>query len=186
MKSYSNIFFLRHLKTLNNSMHIISGQSDSEIIQLDYLAEHLSGFDKIYCSPSLRCIKTLELLGNNSISADDIVYDERLLERNMGSLEGLLKTEGQKKYPELFMSETFNIFQTPPQGESYESFKERVNSFYNEILDTDERLNILVCSHNQTLKLLRLLVLGKDVTYQSWSEYSFKNGELKEVKKNCS
>lgn len=183
MKFYSNIFFLRHLKTLNNNMHIISGQSDSEIIQVDYLTVNLSGFDKIYCSPSPRCIKTLELLGNNSFSTDSIVYDKRLLERNMGSLEGILKMEGKKKYPELFMSETFNIFQTPPQGESYESFKKRVNEFYNEILNTDERLNILVCSHNQTLKLLRLLVLGEDVTYQSWSEYSFKNGELNEIKK---
>lgn len=183
MKSYSNIFFLRHLKTLNNNMHIISGQSDSEIIQVDYLKVNLSVFDKIYCSPSLRCIKTLELLGNNSFSTDNIVYDKRLLERNMGSLEGILKTEGKKKYPELFMSEAFNIFQTPPQGESYKSFKRRVNEFYNEMLNTDERLNILVCSHNQTLKLLRLLVLGEDVTYQSWSEYSFKNGELNEIKK---
>lgn len=183
MKSYCNIFFLRHLKTLNNNMNIISGQSDSKIMQVDYFEVDLSGFDKIYCSPSSRCIKTLELLGNRSFSADNIVYDKRLLERNMGSLEGILKTEGGKKYPELFINETFNIFKTPPQGESYESFKRRVNEFNNEMLNTNEHLNILVCSHNQTLKLLRLLVLGEDVTYQSWSEYSFRNGELNEIKK---
>lgn len=181
MKSYNYIFFLRHLKTLNNDLHIISGQSDSEIIKTDCLKIDFSGFNKIYCSPSQRCIRTIRLLGNQSDAISSIIYDKRLLERNMGSIEGMLKKEGKYKYPELFRGETFDVFKTPPGGESFECFKERVKAFYNEFLCAKQGDNILICSHNQTLKLLRLIILEKDITYQSWAEYSFKNGELTEI-----
>lgn len=181
MKLYSNIFFLRHLKTCNNDLCIISGQSDSEIMDTNRHLIDMSRFGKIYCSPSLRCVKTIELLGNQSDTASNIIYDKRLLERNMGSLEGMTKEEGEKKYTELFREGMFNVFKTPPQGENYECFKVRVKDFYNDYLCVQESNNILICSHNQTLKLLRLLILEKDVTYQSWAEYSFQNGELTEI-----
>lgn len=50
------------------------------------------------------------------------------------------------------------MFEVPPQGEDYEHFKERVEDFYNESLCIDDDLNILICSHNQILRLLRLLI----------------------------
>lgn len=178
MKLYNNIFFLRHLKTRNNDLCIISGQSDSEIIDTNCHFIDMSRFNKIYCSPSLRCVKTIELLGNNSNIVRNIVYDERLLERNMGNLEGMKKEKAEKKYSELFKEGVFNVFKTPPQGESYECFKKRITDFYNEFICRKGSNDILVCSHNQTLKLLRLLILKKDITYHSWIEYSFKNGEF--------
>lgn len=181
MRPYNCIFLLRHLKTLNNDLHIISGQSDSEIIKTEYLKIDLSVFDKIYCSPSQRCIRTIKLLGDQSDAINSIIYDKRLLERNMGSLEGMLKKEGKHKYSELFRGETFDVFKTPPGGESFECFKKRVKAFYNEFLCAKQGNNILICSHNQTLKLLRLFILEKDITYQSWVGYSFKNGELTEI-----
>ena len=49
MKLYCNIFFLRHLKTKNNILHIISGQSDSEIVSENYMKEDFNKFDRIYC-----------------------------------------------------------------------------------------------------------------------------------------
>lgn len=177
MKSYNNIFFLRHLKTQNNDLCIISGQSDSEIIQKKDLEIDLSRFDKIYCSTSERCIKTIELL-RNKLTKIDIIYDERLQERNMGLLEGMFKKNVEKKYSELFIEGSFKIFETPPQGESYKCFIERVKDFYIDFLSVNQGNKILICSHNQTLKLLRLLILEKDITYESWLEYSFENGKI--------
>ena len=145
MKLYSSIFFLRHLKTLNNDLCIISGQSDSEIMDTNRHLIDMNRFDKIYCSPSLRCVKTIELLGNQSDTVSNIMYDKRLLERNMGSLEGMIKEEGKKKYSELFREGMFNVFKTPPQGESYECFKERVKDFYNDYLLLQESNNIAYC-----------------------------------------
>lgn len=179
MEIYNNIFFLRHLKTSNNDFGIISGQSDSEIIDTSRRLIDMSRFDKIYCSPSLRCVKTIELLGSQSYTvSSNIVYDKRLLERNMGNLEGMKKEEAKKKYSELFKEAAFNVLKTPPQGESYECFKKRITDFYNEYLCESKSDNILVCSHNQTLKLLRLVILKKYITFHSWVEYSFQNGEL--------
>lgn len=184
MKSYNKLFLLRHLKTQNNELHIISGQSDSQIISNDFSKVDFKRFDRIYCSPSPRCVRTLELLGMQSIMQSTIIYDKRLLERNMGMLEGVNKKEGISKYPELFRKDAFNVFEAPPQGEDYEYFKERVEDFYNESLYIDDDLNILICSHNQTLRLLRLLILKKDITFSSWEEYSFINGQIVEIKKN--
>lgn len=182
MKLYNNIFFLRHLKTSNNDLCIISGQSDSEIVDINHHSKiDMSHFNKIYCSPSIRCVKTIELLSIQSDTVSNIIYDKRLLERNMGSLEGMIKKEVEKKYSDLFREGMFNVFKTPPQGESYECFKERVKDFYNDYLCVKESNNILICSHNQTLKLLRLLILERDITYHSWAEYSFQNGEITEI-----
>lgn len=91
MKSYDRNFLLRHLRTQNNDLHIISGQSDSQIISNDFSKVDFRRFDKIYCSPSPRCVRTLELLGTQPIMQSTIIYDKRLLERNMGILEGLIK-----------------------------------------------------------------------------------------------
>lgn len=184
MRLYNGVFLLRHLQTQNNNLHIISGQSDSPIINNNYLEINFSRFDKIYCSPSQRCVKTLKILGDHSIMTKKIIYDERLFERNMGSLEGMNKKECINKYPELFNKGIFNVFNTPPKGESYEYFKMRVMDFYNDNLYLNDKSNILICSHNQTLKLLRLLILKKNITYQSWAEFSFSNGQIVEIKKN--
>lgn len=181
MKSYNRVFFLRHLETQNNRLHIISGQSDSPIIETRCSKVDLSKFDRIYCSSSKRCVKTLQLMGEQINLISNIVYDKRLLERDMGILESISKEEGKNKYPELFRKENFNVFETPPQGESFESFQKRIKEFYSEYLCTYERLSILICSHNQVLKLLRLLMLEKDITHQSWSEISFENGKIVEI-----
>ncbi len=178
----NNIFFLRHAKTLNNDLCIISGQSDSNIISEDYLKIDFNYFDKIYCSPSLRCIDTLDILNCMPFSICNVLYDKALLERNMGHLEGMLKIDGLSKYPDLFTNGSFDVFKTPPQGESYKTFKNRVYCFYNDCLNTNDQLNILVCSHNQTLKLLRLFILNKKVTHETWLEHSFKNGEIEKIR----
>lgn len=181
MKPYCNIFFLRHLKTRNNDLHIISGQSDSEIVDENYAKEDFNKYDKIYCSPAVRCKKTIDLLACSAFCTDNIIYDERLLERGMGDLEGVSKKKIITDYLELFVNGSFDVFQTPPNGESFQSFKKRVNNFYLEIFNINMPLKILICSHNQTLKLLRLLILKKEITYQTWSDYSFKNGVIDEI-----
>lgn len=181
MKSYNSIVFMRHLKTLNNSLHIISGQSDSEIIRTEYDKADLSKFDRIYCSPSARCIDTINLVNNNLLHTNNVIYDERLLERDMGCLEGVSKIKCEIVYPDLFINGAFDVFKTPPQGESYRCFKARVRSFYDEYLYKKREASVLICSHNQTLKLLRLLLLDKEVTFTSWLEYSFGNGKLDEI-----
>lgn len=178
MKLYNSVYCLRHLKTYNNNLQIISGQNDSDIVDTDYPSFDLAQFDKIYCSPAQRCIKSLSMLDNRIALDRDIAYDNRLLERNMGCLQGMSRESGMLKYPDLFNGRNFNLFKTPPGGEEYIIFKKRVMSFIDECLCASNGLDILVCSHNQTLKLIRLIILERNITNQSWMEFSFANGEI--------
>lgn len=178
----NNVFCLRHLKTKYNRLHVITGQSNSDIVETKTISIDLNNLKEIYCSPSLRCVKTLQILGGLSFDANRILYDERLLERNMGCLEGMRKSEAEEKYPDLFYGGRFDLFKTPPLGESFAFFSERVNYFYRECIESTMESGLLISSHNQTLKLLRLFILNKKITYQSWEEYSFDNGIVYNVR----
>lgn len=181
MSLCSEIYFLRHLKTINNDLQIISGQSDSNIVCKDLtIPLEPCKFDKIYCSPSSRCKETLAFFKEKIASAHDIVFDKHLLERHMGDFEGMRKEKVALMYPDFFIDGMFDVFKTPPKGESYDCFKERVENFYNKYISND--CKILICSHNQTLKMLRLLILKKRVTHEEWKRYSFKNGELVKIR----
>ena len=177
MNTYHKIVFLRHLRTLNNDCQIISGQSDSKVVSHNCVELDLKKFDDIYCSPSPRCRETLKIMNEHDPDLVNVIYDTRLLERDMGCLEGMTRAEAQDRYSDLFTDNRFNVFKTPPDGESFEIFENRVREFYVEKLCKTRNQYVLVCSHNQTLRLLRLMILKKSVTCQSWLEYSFDNGQ---------
>lgn len=180
--SCNKIFFLRHLKTTNNKLNIISGQSETPILSTPYHSkEDFSQYDKIFCSTSKRCVETIKILSRNRIPNNAVVFDSRIEERNMGLLEGMSKKHCQTIYPYLFHRNYFDPFLTPPNGESYQNFKDRLQNFYNEYLSSGEQGNILICSHNQALKLLRLLILEKEISYQSWEEINFLNGKILKI-----
>ncbi len=176
MALQNNIYFLRHFETENNRLGIISGQSDSKLSYHNIIFSPFMDFDRIYCSPSERCQKTVEFLCNGERS--NVVLNDCLLERNMGKLEGHKKSEVLQIFPDLFHDGLFDLFATPSDGESYQDFHARVKLFYEQYLVCNSNDKILVCSHNQTLKLLRLLILQKEINYKTWCEYRFPNGKI--------
>lgn len=176
MSLQENLFFLRHLESENNKLGIISGQSNPKISFKNITIVSSMDFRKIYCSPSKRCRETIESLENKETSK--IVINNDLSERNMGKLEGHKKSDMLQEYPSLFHNKVFDLFATPPEGESYQDFYKRVNFFYKQYLIRDLKEKTLICSHNQTLKLLRLLLLQKEINYNTWEEYNFPNGQV--------
>ncbi len=172
----SKIFFLRHFETEYNKMGVISGRSEANIVQERSIGVSVKLFDIIYCSPAKRCRETINAL--DDVESGRIIITNCLLERNMGYFEGNKKSDLTKLYPDLFYNNAFNLFKTPPGGESYQDFYDRVNTFYKEYLVHSLEERILVCSHNQTLKLLRLLFLNKVIDYDAWREYAFPNGKI--------
>ena len=85
------IFLVRHGQTEWNKLKIMQGRTDNPlneygINQAKIVGDKLKNikFAKIFCSPLLRTRQTLENLG---VTCKDIVYDERLLERNYGEFE---------------------------------------------------------------------------------------------------
>ena len=170
------LFFLRHLPTQNNSHACINGRSaDSPILEMRSIAG-ARDVDVVYCSPALRCRQTLEcFIQANSVQT---VYESNLLlERSMGLLEGQKRDAMAALYPDLFDRNKFRVFSTPPGGESFEGFMQRVRCFYTEHLAVASG-DVLVCSHNQFLKALYFLVSNIPISEKRWKTLNFPFGKM--------
>lgn len=170
-----NYFFLRHLKTSNNTRKLINGRSLTQPIENERYISNPHNIDIIYCSDALRCRQTIDcyLKTNQTVP---IQYLKLLYERDMGSWEGKLKSFIVNNSPELFINGKFRLFLTPPSGESYIVFKNRVSEFLK--LLNNENGNILICSHNQFLKMLFLSLNNTIITQEIWNSINFPYGEI--------
>jgi len=178
------IFFIRHFESIANRNNIISGQADISVddcvINLQKHQDSQFYEVVIISSPLIRCIKTAETLKQKISSTKDIIIDHRLIERGMGIWENERKEIIQKQYPEYFSERRFIYYKTPPKGESFELFSKRVEAL---LIDLNYLLNnndIILCSHNQTLKLL-YAIIKKIPLDEFWYEKDFKNGVLEEI-----
>lgn len=177
----SNVYFLRHCITTNNANKIISGRQDSPIIDngvaiTEFLVENI---DKtlIYCSSLPRCVQTVNNLCKEIKFTPDIIIDEKLNERDMGIWEGKKKVDIINLYPRFFKFGKFIPFITPPGGESYNHFIERVDAFSLLLKIHVPEKPILICSSNQTLKLL-YCALTHQAVHEIWYTSQFPNGKI--------
>lgn len=176
----TNYFFLRHLKTSNNTRQLINGRSLTQPIENEKCITNSYNIDLIYCSDALRCRQTIDcyLKTNQTVP---ILYSKLLYERDMGIWEGQLKSSIVSKNPELFINGNFRLFSTPPSGETYINFKNRVTEFLK--LTSKDNGNVLICSHNQFLKMLLLTLNNTVITQEIWNSINFPHGEILSLEK---
>lgn len=111
------------LSLLPNSLEQLSGQKEQNGL--------LGDFWCVYSSDLLRCRETLACM--MPVLKDVVVYDKRLREMDFGDWEGC--TYEQLKNNSLYRSwldEPWAI--TPPNGEAWEAFENRVDEFLSELL----------------------------------------------------
>lgn len=113
-------------------------------------------FTKVFCSPRIRCRKSLELM---DISTSPII-DERLSEINFGNWEKMTFTDIQERFPDevKMWAEKEDLF-TFPEGESILSFRRRVEDFYNFLLCMQEEGSFLIVTHGGVVRHLICLFL---------------------------
>ena len=176
------IYFLRHLETSHNELGLISGQYDSPISKNRIVNDGCNAVSKIqsvYSSPSKRCVETLRLIPELPVPP---AADRRLLERNMGEFENCSRQELYQCYPMFFKKIngriSFRFELTPPQSESFSDFRNRVASFCSEEILPYMEYNILICSHNQTMKMIYFTLKGLSPTEGDWNTFAFPNGEV--------
>lgn len=167
------IYIVRHGETEWNVLGKIQGRKDIElnengIKQALSLKEKFKDikFDKVFSSPLKRAIQTAKIITGNNI-----IIDKRLIERNKGLLEGKIKKE-------IKVLPNFNDLNDTSYGvESLESIKNRLDSFYNEILKKYPKQNILIVTHAGVGIYTKCFFVGepKDNNYLS---YKLKNGEV--------
>lgn len=182
-----HLYFLRHCKTEANTQNKISGKTDWKLCD-DPIVEGVELIkDKrlvIFSSDLNRCKETLEILGKKLDNCPEIYYTDMLRERDMGIFEGKERKILQLEYPEYFMNQRFCYYETPPEGESYKEILERTKKFIQSevlrTLDSREKKDILICAHNQILKLL-YCEIKKVPIEDNWSKLDFQNGMVTEI-----
>ena len=173
------LYVIRHCATEDNASNLISGNSDVPIIDrtVDISCYTKSDKIKVYSSPLKRCIQTGNIL-RGKIGFKRMQLDSRLKERNMGIFDGVDRKICIQKCADMFTSDgKFILEKTPPNGESFNEFYERVSQFWSDISIELENYDIIVISHNQTLKVLYSIVNGLDIE-SIWKKIYFRNGSL--------
>lgn len=177
-----NIYFLRHVKTFNNINNILSGRFETDIIpnQTILIGDSNICFDIVYSSTAKRCIDTLQLLPNYYLNTD-IIYTNDLLERSIGILENIPRDVAKKKYPEFFVNGKLKVDSIIPYGETIADVIQRTSSLTNKIMNTSGEINILICSHNQTLKIMHAMIKNISITNEYWNSKNFDHGTITKI-----
>ena len=173
------IYIVRHGKTDWNKEGRYQGRIDIDlneegIYQAKQVKEKLKNikFDKVFSSPLKRVYETAKIITN-----EDIIPDNRLIERCNGDLEGKLKSECINLVNFADPNETrFNIEPLP-------MLKKRISDFLNEILLNYKNKNILIVTHAGVSIYIRCFFEGepKDGNYK---DYKLKNCEILKYENN--
>ena len=143
------IFLVRHGQTEWNKLKIMQGRTDIPLNEEGINQAKIVGgklkdikFAKIFCSPLLRAKQTLQNLG---VKCKNIIYDERLLERNYGEFEKTPKSS----------------FDYNSANKNYKK-AECAKDFFNRVVDFIKMLeneylgkNVLVVTHAGVTKVFK-------------------------------
>ncbi|MBO5530802.1 MAG: histidine phosphatase family protein [Bacilli bacterium] len=147
------LYVIRHGKTDWNNRKKTMGRMDlplcpEGIAQAHEMKDKLkyNNFDLIMCSPLTRAKETAKII--NEGKDIEIVYDQRLLERNLANLEGRSYPEDNDRLWDINVNaDDFYI-------ETMEEFKDRVYDFMDDIKKSYDDKNILVVTHGGVTALI--------------------------------
>lgn len=175
-----SIYFLRHAKTVNNQRGIISGRIDSPLLNYSVIKTSESDicFDVVYISTAKRCLDTLKL-GLQYFCYSEITETDLLLERDVGIIEGMTRNKAKKLYPDYFIGNKLDVNANLLNGESITDVKDRLIPLVEMLTPFKySQKKCLVCSHNQTLKILYAILLDKLINNEFWKAHDFENGVI--------
>ena len=180
-----NIYLLRHGQTDENKNKSYYGKLDSDLNEIGKAQAEAAGellkdinFDTIYISERKRTRKTAELaLGKDNLN---FIKDGRINEISFGEFEGKDYKEIQKNYPEEYelWNNKWKEF-TPPGGESYIQFYDRIKVFMDELIRENHE-NVLIVTHGGVIRSIYCYVLEGNMNLY-W-KFSSKNGDLSIIK----
>lgn len=154
------IVFCRHTETEFNAQKIYTGHIDIPINQrgveqAENLAKNLSSlkFSAVFCSDLLRAIQTAKILAARHRLIPKI--DSRLREVCLGAIEGMIKQEAKKLYPEEhFSTKSVNFDFSAIGGESRTMVIRRHQDCFAEIFNKcGPDSMVLVVGHGTALRV---------------------------------
>jgi isoleucyl-tRNA synthetase len=163
-KKLGTFFVMRHGEAEHNVKGILSGQlndgfnlTDNGVKSVKKAAEKLISkkIDLIISSDIDRAAQTSKIISDTL--GVKIIYDERLREVNMGDYD-----KKKQKDVKSFLQDWSNLKEKIrfPNGDSWDSLKERIENFYNDLFTKYRDKNILIVSHGDTITSLRAVLLS--------------------------
>ncbi len=180
---FNTVAFVRHGQTLWNlekrtQGHLDSPLTDLGISQAKTSAQKLNNFisNTIISSPLGRAYETARIIATEKGISEILIFDF-FAERHLGVLQGLQKSESMQKYPQLWSTEgKFMQDAVVPEGETIDSFLERVKKGVEEIKKMSQEKPIIVVTHDGVLHAVLSLV-QKIPFSQVHQHYTFVHGE---------
>lgn len=177
----TSLYLARHGESELNVAGVYFGVTDCHLTQKGEnqcieLGEKLSDidFDIIITSPLKRAFHSAELIGN--ASKEDIIVMKDLMELNFGAWEGMHYKDIEKEYNSKWKEWTKdwkNV--SPPKGESFKEFYNRVKIILENILSKYKDKKILVVCHQGTLKVIASVLL--DMGTNGYWRFAFDYGK---------
>lgn len=152
------LYVIRHGQTEKNKNHIIADIeediNETGIRQATTISKELNkkDIDLIICSPSKRTKHTLELLKLNSNI--EVIYDDRLIERDMGIYEN-------SKFEDLDWNLFWNYYDKKyKELESMKNVYSRISNLLDELKEKYENKNILLITHGGCFRAIYWYIKG--------------------------
>lgn len=167
------IYIVRHGQTDWNLEGRYQGRIDIDINaegikQAENIKQQLKDikFDIVFSSPLKRAYNTAKIICDNNI-----IIDERIIERCNGELEGKLKTEIE------FDIDFNNLNENRLGIETIGDFRNRINNFFEEIENNYKNKNILIVTHAGVGIYAKCFFEGEPLN-RNYKSYKLKNGEI--------
>lgn len=174
------ITLVRHGETDNNSKGIMQGLSNELINdkgrrQCKRLRNELKDkhFDICYMSPLVRCVETAYILVGDRVP---IVKDRRLIERDLGELEG--KTRDVYDIDKYW---DYKLNSNDKGVEPIQNIEKRVRSFLEYISKKKEK-DILIVTHSSVFRMLYHILNNEDLS-KKLKHIEIENCGYKEIEK---
>lgn len=159
----AKIFLIRHGETTDNRDHTFSGNRDVDLTEkgieeAKQIGEELKDqkITKAYQSNQIRSKHTLELVLDSNHPNIEIVTDDRIKERDYGSLTGKNKDEIERQNPQQYQLWHRSYDTPPPNGESLKDVEKRVLEFLHEEMPKWGKEDvILISAHGNSLRPMR-------------------------------
>lgn len=192
-KSGNTYFVMRHGETKSNLEGLIDCALDSKTALTEEGVEQVlkssqflqdKNIDLVIASPLARTKETADIIAKDlGISDDAIIFDDRLREVQIASLDGKPWSEYHTRYPK-----TKEFFEAKQEGdESYQDIKNRVGDFLYDIERTYQGKRILIVTHGGPAWLMYAVAKGADqeqsleMIRDIAQFHYFKNAEVKEL-----
>jgi 2,3-bisphosphoglycerate-dependent phosphoglycerate mutase len=168
------LVLVRHGQSVANLANVFTGWLDvaltpqgEEEAQQAGRRLHAFHFDLAYCSTLVRSRRTLELiLAELHQDAVPVKESDALRERMYGDLQGLNKAETVQKYGAEQVNRWRRSYEdAPPGGETLHHTQQRVFEYFGQEIgpQLQRGQNVLVVSHGNTLRALRMQLEGLSV-----------------------